>query len=255
MKPIVFSIMNHKGGVGKTTTAVSLAAGWAEGGQRVLLIDNDPQGSAGMSLGVSNDGQGLLQAMSTSTALPVTETAMPGLYLVPSGPGLVEARRRFSGALGLELLRRCLERTPGDWDRVLIDCPPGEEILTLGALRASRYVLIPVEVHFLGLNGINQILKTVSSVREGNPLLEIGAVIPCRAHPRRIIHREIMEKLEVLFPGKVAPQVRESVSLAEAPASGAPIFQYAPNSSGAADYREVIRWLEARLTGAGNINQ
>jgi chromosome partitioning protein len=239
--------MNHKGGVGKTTTAVNLAAGWAERGRRVLLIDNDPQGSAGLSLGVSDDGQGLLQALSASNALPVVETVMPELYLVPSGPGLVEARRRFSGAIGLELLRRSLERTPGNWDRVVIDCPPGEEILTLGALRASRFVLIPVEVHFLGLNGINQILSTVSSVREGNPFLEIGAVIPCRAHPRRIIHREIMEKLEALFPGKVAPLVRESVSLAEAPASGKSIFQYAPDSSGAADYRDLINWLEAKL--------
>ena len=250
MKPIIFSVMNHKGGVGKTTTAVNLAAGWAENGRRVLLIDNDPQGSAGLSLGVSDDGQRLLQALSASNALPVVKTVMPELYLVPSGPGLVEARRRFSGVLGLELLRRCLERTPGDWDRVLIDCPPGEEILTIGALRASRYVLIPVEVHYLGLNGINQILKTVLSVREANPLFEIGAVIPCRAHPRRIIHREIMEKLEALFPGKVAPLVRETVSLAEAPASGRSIFQYAPGSSGAADYREVIRWLEPRLNGA-----
>jgi chromosome partitioning protein len=160
MKPIIFSVMNHKGGVGKTTTAVNLVAGWAENGKRILLIDNDPQGSAGLSLGVSDDGQGLLKALSASTPLPVVETEIPELYLVPSGPGLVEARRRFSGALGLELLRRCLQRTPGDWDRVVIDCPLGEEILTVGALRASRYVLIPVEIHFLGLNGINQILKT-----------------------------------------------------------------------------------------------
>jgi chromosome partitioning protein len=128
MKPIIFSVMNHKGGVGKTTTAVNLAAGWADNGKRILLIDNDPQSSAGPSLGVYYDGQGLLQALSASTPLPVVETEIPELYLVPSGPGLVEARRRFSGALGLELLRRCLERTPGDWDRILIDCPPGDTI-------------------------------------------------------------------------------------------------------------------------------
>ncbi len=101
MKSLIFSVMNHKGGVGKTTTAVSLAAGWAEKGQRVLLIDNDPQGSAGLSLGVSNDGEVLLQALSASSALPVIETVMPELYLVPSGPGLVEARRRFSGEIGI----------------------------------------------------------------------------------------------------------------------------------------------------------
>jgi chromosome partitioning protein len=250
MKPLIFSVMNHKGGVGKTTTAVNLAAGWAEKGKRVLLIDNDPQGSAGLSLGVADDGQGLLQALSASNALPVVETVRPGLFLVPSGPGLAEARRRFSGFLGLELLRRSLERTPGDWERVVIDCPPGEENLTLGALRASRYVLIPVEVHFLGLNGIKQILKTIDTVVQENPFLEIGAVIPCRAHPRRIIHREIMEKLEELFPGRVAPQVRESVSLAEAPAKGRSVFQYAPDSNGAADYRKLSDWLEVRLAAS-----
>ncbi len=250
MKPIIFSVMNHKGGVGKTTTAVSLAAGWVENGRRVLLIDHDPQGSASLSLGIATDGQDLMKALTASTALPVAETGLPGLYLVPSGQGLVEARQRFSGALGLELLRRCLERTPWDWDRVIIDCPPGEEILTLGALRTSRYVLIPVEVHYLGLNGINQIHKTISAVQRDNPLLEIGAVIPCRSHPRRIIHRVIMEKLETLFPGKVAPGVRECVSLAEVPASGMSIFQYAPWSNGAADYLEVIRWLEGRLKGS-----
>ncbi len=249
MKPIIFSVMNHKGGVGKTTTAVSLAAGWVESGHRVLLIDHDPQGSASLSLGDATDGLDQIKALAASTALPVAETGMPGLYLVPSGPGLGEARQRFSGALGLELLRRCLERTPWDWDRVIIDCPPGEEILTVGALRTSRYILIPVEVHYLGLNGINQILKTISAVQRDSPFLEIGAVIPCRSHPRRIIHREIMEKLDTLFPGKVAPVVRESVSLTVAPTSGMSIFQYAPWSNGATDYREVIRWLEGRLKG------
>jgi chromosome partitioning protein len=246
---MVFSVMNHKGGVGKTTTAVNLAAGWVDGGNRTLLIDHDPQGSAGLSLGVVDDGLAQLQALGSSIGLPVRGTGVSGLGLVPGGPALAEARQRFSGALGLELLQRSLERTPGDWDRVVIDCPPGDENITLGALRASRYVLIPVEVHFLGLNGINQILRTVSAVQRMNPLLEVGAVIPCRSHPRRIIHREIMEKLETLFPGKVAPLVRESVSLAEAPAAGKSIFEYAPQSGGAADYREVIRWLEEQLLG------
>ena len=250
MKPIIFSVMNHKGGVGKTTTAVNVAAGWAENGKRVLLIDNDPQGSAGLSLGVADDGQALLQALATSSMLPVRVTGVPGyIWLLPVRdwvrPGIASA-----GPSGWSCCEESLERTPGDWDRIVIDCPPAEEMLTLGALRASHFVLIPVEVHFLGLNGINQVLKTVSVVQRDNPLLEIGAVIPCRSHPRRIIHREIMEKLEALFPGKVAPQVRESVSLAEAPASGVPIFRYARHSSGAADYREVIRWLEARLNEA-----
>ncbi|HET6489642.1 MAG TPA: ParA family protein [Syntrophales bacterium] len=243
----VTAVMNHKGGVGKTTTAVNLAACWAEQGKKVLLVDHDPQGSASFALNVPVDGHGLLQALKKSTALPVAATRMPGLSLVPSGPGLGEARQRFSGGIGLELLRRCLDRTPGPWDRIVIDCPPGEDILTLGALRASGQVLVPVEVHFLGLNGLQQIAAIIGSVRRHNPGLAIHSIIPCRAHPRRRIHHEIMDRLEALFPGRVSPVVRENVSLAEAPARGLPVILSAPRSHGAFDYRAVAEWLEERL--------
>jgi chromosome partitioning protein len=238
--------MNHKGGVGKTTTAVNLAACWAERGMKVLLVDHDPQGSASTALNVSDDGYGLLQALQKSTALPVVATRMPGLSLVASGPGLGEARRRFSGSIGLELLRRCLDRTPGSWDRIVLDCPPGEDILTLGALCAADRILVPVEVHFLGLNGLQQVAALIASVRRHNPGLAIHSVIPCRAHPRRRIHREIMDRLEVLFPGRVSPVVRENVSLAEAPARGLPVILSDPKSNGANDYRTLAEWLEER---------
>ena len=160
----VTAIMNHKGGVGKTTTAVNLAACWTERGKKVLLVDQDPQGSASFALNFPSYGRELL-ALQKSTALPVVATRMPGLSLVPAGPGLGEARQRFSGGIGIELLQRCLDRTSGPWDRVVLDCPPGEDILTLGALRAAQQVLVPVEVHFLGLNGLQQIAAIIGSVR------------------------------------------------------------------------------------------
>ncbi|RJX27104.1 MAG: ParA family protein [Desulfurivibrio sp.] len=237
------SIVNHKGGVGKTTSAVNIAAALGELGRRVLVIDLDPQGSASVMLGVAADGEKLLLALQRTQALPVTRVAGAGIDLVAAGPELVKARQRFTGSLGAELLRRCLTQTAGDWEWIVIDCPPSLGILTHNALLASTEIIIPVETNFLAFAGINQMMETIRSMQSSNRDLALRAVIPCRVHSRRKIHQEFLARLNSLFPGKVAPAVRENVALAEAPAHGQPVLTYAPGSNGASDYRQVTRWL------------
>ncbi len=243
----VLSVTNHKGGVGKTTTAVNIAHAFAEAGKDVLLIDLDPQGSATVHLGIRDDGSGLLYAMQNAVALPVVATGIERLALVPTGPIFAEARQRFSGVLATELLSRCFSRTKGAWDLAIVDCPPSLDMLTLNALRVSRHVVIPVEANRLALGSLRQTVETIVSARKDNRALEVLAIVVCRSHPRRRLHREVMAEIEKTFPGKVAPVVRENVSLAEAPGLGLPVALYAPDSSGTADYRAVSRWLWAGL--------
>jgi chromosome partitioning protein len=245
MRPII-SVANHKGGVGKSTSAINIAAVLGEMGKKSLVIDLDPQGSATSHLGAQSDGGQLLQAMLKAVALPVVRTGCSGVDLVPSGPLLAEARQRFSGAIGTELFSHSLRRTTGDWDCVIIDCPPGMEILTLNALRVSRHILVPVEANTLAMLGLQQMVETVELMRPHNPDLQVLAVLVCRAQPRRRIHGQMMSNLERAFPGKVAPVIRECVALAEAPSRGQPITLFAPNSRGATDYRSMVSWLLER---------
>jgi chromosome partitioning protein len=246
MKPVI-AFANHKGGVGKTTSAVNIASVLGETGKRVLVMDIDPQGSASLHFGVRDKGAGFLRALERSVAAPVLPTAVRGVDLIPSGPALAEAAQRFSGILGAELLARCLARTQGDWELVIIDCPPGPGILTTSALRVSQHVVIPIETNPLALNGLDQLIEMLDSMRRGTPHPWILGIIACRANPRRRVHRETMAELERRFPGRIAPFVRENVALAEAPARGKPVTLYAPDSNGAEDYRRVTQWMLERL--------
>ncbi len=243
----VVSVVNHKGGVGKTTSVVNIAACWGELGKKVLVIDLDPQGSASLSFGVDDDGNALLQALQKTTPLPVQPTKARGVDIVPAGHGLAEARQKFSGIIGSELLLRCLKYTKEEWNFVIIDCPPSLGIFTRNALMASGHVLIPVEANFLSYNGLRQMIEAVNSFRSLNPSLAIRAIIPCRAQTRRRIHEEFLEKIGELLPGGISPTVRENVSLAEAPGRGMPVILYYPHSNGAYDYRRVAQWLLERL--------
>lgn len=243
----VISVVNLKGGVGKTTSAVNIAACWGEMGRKVLLVDLDPQGSASTSFGVMNEGTDLLEALKNKTALPVMPSCMEEVDLVPSGPDLISANQLFRGAEDNSILSHCLRQTEGNWDFILIDCPPSYGPLTENALMASQRVLVPVEASFLGLNGLKQLVQAIESVKHQNPEIEVEAVIPCRAHRRRRIHWEILDKLKEMFPNKVTPIVRENVALAEAPGKGKPVILTARISKGADDYRFVTLWLDERI--------
>ena len=258
MKKII-SVVNLKGGVGKTTTAVNLAACWGEMGKKVLLVDMDPQGSASISVGVSSEGDELLEALQKRMVeLPVVSTEVPGLDLVPSGMALATASLLYTDMGGNNSLTQCLEHTQGDWDLVVIDCPPSLGFHTINSLMASQHVIIPVETSFLGLNGLKQMVTAIESCKLKNPELKIEAIIPCRAQRRRRIHWDIMDTLKEMFPKQVSPIIRENVSLAEAPGKGKPVILYDRLSKGADDYRLVTLWLDELMNGSAGdpeINQ
>ncbi|RJQ22404.1 MAG: ParA family protein [Nitrospiraceae bacterium] len=244
----VLAVVNLKGGVGKTTTAVNLAACWGETGKKVLLVDMDPQGSASISVGVMNEGNELLDALQRGAALPIVSTGVPGLDLVPSGMALANAGMWLQEN-GNDILTRCLEQTHGDWDLAIIDCPPSLGFHTMNSLMASKHVVVPVETSFLGLNGLKQMVGAIETFKLQNPDIAIEAIIPCRAQRRRRIHWDIMDTLKEMFPGKVSPIIRENVSLAEAPGRGKPVILTDRLSKGADDYRLVTLWLDDRING------
>jgi len=251
MKKVV-SVVNLKGGVGKTTTAINLAACWGELGKKVLVIDMDPQGSATISLGIMNEGNELLNALQSMSALPVVSTQTPGLDLVPSGMALATAGMLHDEGSGNDRLEKCIEQTQGDWDHVVIDCPPSLGFHTINALMASRHVIIPVETSFLGLNGLKQMVAAIETSKLKNPEITIEAIIPCRAQRRRRIHWDIMDTLKEMFPRKVSPIIRENVSLAEAPGRGKPVILTDRLSNGADDYRLVTLWLDEIFSGSSD---
>ncbi len=244
----IIAITNHKGGSAKTTTTVNLAAALAELGRRVLVVDLDPQGSATQWLGLPLGERAVLDAYlvrSDVTGL-VTPTTAPGVELVPATYYLVAADRRQETAIALAIIRT-LERLPPMWDFVLIDCPPSHSSLAVAPLAVAPYVVVPVEARVLALSGIASLIGTMDSVRERlNPNLTLAGVIASRVNRTRHA-REVVERLRERFDGLVFDGVvRESIALAEAPSFQLPITRYAPQGTGAADFRMVAGELVAR---------
>jgi chromosome partitioning protein len=241
------AIANHKGGSGKTTTAVNLAAALAELNRRVLLLDLDPQASASRWLGANNGAAGAADLLGASAELVavVTPTAWAGLELVPASAALAGTERLLAREVGAEtILRRRFERAPTNaWDYLLIDCPPAPGLLTLNALAAASELLLPVETHVMGLQGVAQLMDTLALVRDRlNPRLELTGIVACRVDARTRHAQDVVNELCARFGGLVyASRIRESVRLAEAPSFGQPILQYDGRSAGAIDYRSLAR--------------
>lgn len=253
-KTRVVSIVNHKGGVGKTTSAVNIAASLCAEGYKTLVVDLDPQGSATLHLGLTDNGYLLYDALQNATALPVKPSGVPYLDIVPSGPRLTEIGFLYPPGDGAELLERCFEKTAGDWDWILLDCPPNMGVLTLGALKVCNHIVVPTEATPLAFNGLKQLIDILGSLRRIVTEKEIAAVIPCRCHIRRRIHWETIQKIEELLPGKVSSFIRENVAVAAAAGHGRPVHQHAPRSNGTEDYREATQWLIAQVKKAEAIS-
>jgi chromosome partitioning protein len=243
------TIAMQKGGSGKTTTAVNLAAALAEKSKKVLVVDVDPQANATSWFGVRDPGKGIFTCLcenvsNGSIADILVHTETKGVDLVPSSTWLVGAEKALAGEVGAEtILRRKLKAVAGAYDVVLIDTPPTLGILTVGALVAANEVLVPVEAHVMALTGLAQLLKTVGAVRDRlNEDLELLGIVPCRVDTRTRHCGEVVEDLRKRFAKETFKTViRENVRLAEAPSFGQAITAYEPASAGAEDYRALAR--------------
>lgn len=249
------SVSMQKGGSGKTTTAVNLAAALAERGKRVLVVDVDPQANATTWFGVRDAGKAIFAVLceNGSMAEVVVPTGTKGVDIVPSSAWLVGADKALANEVGAEtLLRRKLKAVADRYDVAIIDTPPTLGVLTVGALVAADEVLVPVEAHVMALNGLAQLRHTVDTVRDRlNEHLHILGIVACRVDLRTRHGADVVEELRRRFPEETCTTViRENVRLAEAPSFGQAIFAYAPDSAGAEDYRalagEIINRWKAR---------
>ena len=249
MPPRVYAFANQKGGVGKTTTAINLAACLAEAGERALLVDLDPQANATSGLGMRANGTSSYDLLD---GVPLSELVKPtrfeNLYLVPSKPELagaaVELSRRDDGD---RYLAHALEHTEG-FDFVLLDCPPSLGPLTVNALAAADRVIVPVQTEYYALEGLAQLAQSINLIKTRlNPRLEIAGVLLTMADGRTRLSAEVEAEVRRHFgPLVFEAVVPRSVRVAEAPSHGLPVTHYDRRSRGAEAYWKVAMELVER---------
>lgn len=248
---IVVSLLNHKGGVGKTTSTVNIGAAMVELGKKVLLIDLDPQANLTISLGVPRQKITIYEALRGEGDL-APYTHRPGLDVITSSLDLSGAEMELINEAGREyILRELLSQLSDDYDYILIDCPPSLGLLTLNALTSSRYVLIPLQTEFLAVQGLAKIKQVIDKVKfRLNKQLDMCGVIATMYDSRRVLNRDVVETIHKYFGDKVfKTYVRDNVALAEAPAQRKDIFEYSPRSPGAHDYLELSKEILERIEG------
>ena len=242
------AVVNRKGGSGKTTTAVSLAAALAERGLPTLLIDLDPQGSASAWLSDAADDRASFDAFTSSRDLgsAAVRTRVPGLEIVRSSAWLLTAEQTLKGDMSVGVMR-AIERLRPDWAFLIIDCPPSLSYLSVGALMGVREVVIPVEAHSIALSGVAAVVREISRLQSTlNPVLWDPLIVACRVNRTRHA-QQVIAALDERYGGLLAhARIRESIRFAEAEAARLAITQYAPDSGACLDYRELAEELIGR---------
>jgi chromosome partitioning protein len=244
----VLAVANQKGGVGKTTTAVNLGAALAELGYRVLVVDLDPQGNATTGLGINSRN---LEATIYDVLLhdvpmedAIEPTSLRNLFVVPATIHLAGAEIELVPAFSRELrLRKAIEQVTGDFDYILIDCPPSLGLLTVNGLAAATEVVVPIQCEYYALEGLGQLLRNVNLVQTNlNPRLEVTTIVLTMYDARTRLAEQVAREVRQHFGTKVCRHmVPRTVRLSEAPSFGQPIILFDSSSRGATAYRELAK--------------
>lgn len=251
----IISLLNQKGGVGKTTTTVNLASALSAAGQRVLVIDLDPQTHLGLHFGIDEASVSVYDLLieEDATVAQARVNARHNIDLVTSEVDLAAAESELASKTDRnDLLKDKLSKIQSEYDFILIDCPPSLGLLTINALVASNELIVPMQAHFLALQGVSRLFETVSLLADGiNPDLMVSGVVLCMFESQTNLAREVVTDLTDFFEASrdkqvpwrkckiLDPPIRRNVKLAEAPSFGQTIFDYEPNCAGAEDYKKL----------------
>ncbi|WP_020528080.1 ParA family protein [Flexithrix dorotheae] len=233
----IIAVVNHKGGVGKTTTTLNLGKALALAGKKVLLVDMDPQTNLSQSLGIEEQEDSIFNSLCDQTSLPII-TIDKNFDLVPSDLELTTAEIKLQADVnGYFKLRKLLKEVSSKYDFIFIDCPPSLGILTINSLIAAKEIIICVQSQFLAVKGLNTILDLVESLKENhNPNLEIAGMLLTQTN-NTVLSKSIIDSVKGTYKGKVFKTViRQNIALPESSSTGQDIFTYDPECNGAKDY-------------------
>lgn len=257
-RPRIIAVANQKGGVGKSTTAVSLGAALAELGHKVLVVDLDPQGNASTGLGIRHDSREVTVYDVLAAEAPIQEaivaTPVPNLWAVPSTIDLAGAEIELVSQFSRELrLKKALEPLKeGEFGFVFLDCPPSLGLLTVNALAAAEELIVPIQCEYYALEGLGQLLRNVRLVQQNvNPNLHLTGIVMTMFDPRTKLSEQVVNEVRKFFGDRVYRTIiPRTVRLSEAPGFGQPITVYDPRSRGAESYRDLAQEVESKLPDA-----